>query len=304
MNFNTNNYTEDDNTNNENTLQQQNQNENYNDDNQTIENNASEFTTQKSTISTQNASQAGTSTSTHTQSFRIPTGVVNQRQNTHNPQSYLDASPNRNITFNFPHTDETTHDETHNTLHEDILTTSDAQNTSVNVASPTRFIPDSTRYITRPRYDPPSISSAFRSDRPIYSNNNRNDNPQTSNQYYDSFNYNFSLPSNTKTNTKSTKITLNLIRIQQHKTLSYNYHKPVPHRIIYILKIKELRILQLLILIPHNLLKEDFKILQLHIYQLILCIECIQVQILILIQIQIHYHKIQLNIYLLNSHNK
>ena len=57
----------------------------------------------------------------------------------------------------------------------------------------------------------------------------------------------------------STKITLNLIRIQQHTTLSYNYHKPVLHRIIYILKIKELRILQLLILIPHNLLKEDFK---------------------------------------------
>ena len=102
----------------------------------------------------------------------------------------------------------------------------------------------------------------------------------------------------------STKITLNLNRIQQHKTLSYNYHKPVPHRIIYILKIKKLRILQLLILIPHNLLKEDFKTLHLHIYQLILCIKCIQVQILILIQIQFHYHKIQLNIYLLISHNE
>ena len=102
----------------------------------------------------------------------------------------------------------------------------------------------------------------------------------------------------------STRITLNLIRIQQHKTLSYNYHKLVPHRIIYILKIKELRILQLLILIPHNLLKEDSKTLHLHIYQLIRCINCIQVQIQILIQIRIHYHKIQLNIYLLNSHNK
>ena len=63
----------------------------------------------------------------------------------------------------------------------------------------------------------------------------------------------------------STKITLNLIRIQQHKTLSYNYHKLVPHRIIYTLKIEELRILQLLILIPHNLLEEDFKTLHLHI---------------------------------------
>ena len=74
-----------------------------------------------------------------------------------------------------------------------------------------------------------------------------------------------------------TKITPNLIRIQQHKTLSYNYHKLVPHRIINILKIKELRILQLLILIPRNLLKEDFKTLNLHIYQLILYIKCIQI---------------------------
>ena len=201
LNLNTNNYTEDDNSNNENTLQQQNQKETYNDDNQTIENNASEFTTQESSISTLNAPQAGTSTSTHTQSFRIPTRVVNQRQNTHNPQSYLDASPNRNITFNLPQTDETTHDETHNTLHEDILTTSHAQNTSVNVASPTRTIPYPAIYITRPRYDPPSLFSAFRSDRSIYSNNNRNDNPQTSNQYYDPFNYNFFPPSNTNTNT-------------------------------------------------------------------------------------------------------
>ena len=148
LNFNTNNYAEDDNTNNENTIQQQNQNENYNDDNQIIENNASEFTTQESTISTQNSSQAGTSTSTHTQSFRVPTRVVRQRQNTHNPQSHIDTSPNLNITFNLPHTDETTHDETHNKLHEDTLTTSHAQNTSVNVASPTRTILDSTRYIT------------------------------------------------------------------------------------------------------------------------------------------------------------
>ena len=302
LNFNTNNSTEGDNTNNENTLQQQNQNENYNDDNQTIENNTSEFTTQESTISTQNASQVRTSTSTHTRSFRIPTRVVYQRQN---PQSYLDASPNRIITFNLPRTDKTTHDETHNTLHEDILTTSHAQNTSVNVASPTRTIPDTTRYITRPRYDPPSNPSAFRSDRSIYSNNNRNDNHK--------------LPINNTIHSIitflllhqiqiliqiSTKVTLNLIRIQQHKTLSYNYHKPVPHRIIYILKIKELRILQLLILIPHNLLKKDFKILHLRIYQLIRCIKCIQVQILILIEIQFHYHKIQLNIYLLNSHNK
>ena len=191
LHFNTNNYTENDEINNKNTLQQQNQNENYNDN---------EFTTQESTISTPNASQAGTSTSTHTQSLRVPTRVVNQRQNTHSPQSHLDTSPNRNITFNLPYSDET-HDESHDTLHDDILTTSNAQNTSVNVASPTRTIPDSTRYITRPRYDPPSFPSAFRSDRLMSSNNNCNDNPQTSNQYYNQFIYNFYPPSNTNTNT-------------------------------------------------------------------------------------------------------
>ena len=178
LNFNTNNSTEDDNTNQENTLQKQHQNEINNDN---------EFTTQESTISTHNPSQAGTSTSVHTQSFRVPIRVVNQRQNIQSPQSHSDTSPNRNITFNLPHTDET-HDETHDTLHDDILTTSSAQNTSVNVASPTRTIPDSTRYITRPRYDPPSIPSAFRSTRSISSNNNFNDNPQTSNQNYDPFN--------------------------------------------------------------------------------------------------------------------
>ena len=48
-----------------------------------------------------------TSTSVHTQSFRVPIRVVNQRQNTHSPQSHLDTSPNRNITFNLPYTDET-----------------------------------------------------------------------------------------------------------------------------------------------------------------------------------------------------
>ena len=302
LNFNTYNYTEEDITNNENTIQQ-NQNENYNDDNQIIETNASEFTTQESTISTNNASQAGTSTSTHTHSFRVPTRVVNQRQNTHSPQSHLDISPNRKITFNLPYTDEITHDETHNTLHEDTLTTSHAQNTSVNVASPTRTIPDSTRYITRPRYDPPSIPSAFHSDTSISSNINCNDNPQTSNQYYDPFNYNFYPPSNTNTtaninknhsqfNTNST--TQNpFIQLSQTRTSQNNIYSQ-----------NQGTYFQLLILIPHNLLKEDFKTLHSHIYQLILCIKCIQILIQILIQIQIHYHKIQLNIYLLNSQNR
>ena len=222
MHFNTNNSTEDYNTNQENTLQQH-QNETNNDN---------EFTTQESTISTHNPSQAGTSTSVHTQSFRVPTRVVKQRQNTHSPQSRLDTSPNRNITFNLPYTDET-HDETHDTLHDDIPTTSSAQNTSVNVASPTRTIPDSTRYITRSRYDPPSIPSAFRSNRSISSNNNFNDNPQTSNQYYDPFNYNFYPPSNTTTNTNinqnhsqinTTSTTQNPFIQLSHTTASQNIY--------------------------------------------------------------------------------
>ena len=83
----------------------------------------------------------------------------------------------------------------------------------------------------------------------------------------------------------STNITLKLLQLPQHKTPSYNYHIPLLHR-IYLLKIKELRILQLLILISHKFLKEDFKTLHLHIYLLILCIRCIQ----ILTLIQIHYH--------------
>ena len=119
---NTNNYMEDDNTNHDKTLQQPNQNENYNEN---------EFTTQESTISTHNPSQARTSTSVHTQSFRVPIRVVNQRQNIHSPQSHSDTSPNRNITFNLPHTDET-RDETHNTSHDDILTTSNAQISNKN----------------------------------------------------------------------------------------------------------------------------------------------------------------------------
>ena len=98
----------------------------------------------------------------------------------------------------------------------------------------------------------------------------------------------------------SINITLKLIQLQQHKTPSFNYHIPLLHK-IFILKIKEPRILPLLILISHRPLKEDFIILHLHIYQLILCIKCIRIQILTLIQI--HYHKIQSNIYLLNSHN-
>ena len=64
------------------------------------ENNASEYTTPESTTSAQNAPQAETSTTN--QFVRISTRIVSPRQNTHNPQSSSDTSPNRYITFAIP----------------------------------------------------------------------------------------------------------------------------------------------------------------------------------------------------------
>ena len=73
--------------------------------------NASEYTTPESTNSAQNASQPETSTTS--QFVRSPTRVVSPRQNTHDPQSYLDTSSHRIITFNLPtHLDEVVQDET------------------------------------------------------------------------------------------------------------------------------------------------------------------------------------------------
>ena len=76
-------------------------------------NNTSEYTTPESTTSASNASQ--TEISTISQFVRIPTRVVSPRQNTHDPQSFLDTSSHRNITFNLPtHSDEVVQDETQN----------------------------------------------------------------------------------------------------------------------------------------------------------------------------------------------
>ena len=95
------------------------------------ENTTSEYTTPESTTSAQNTSQTGTST--NTQFVRIVTRIVSPRPNTHDPQSYLDTSPHRNITFNFPpHPDEKVQDETQN------ITSIRAS--SLNVLSPTRTI--------------------------------------------------------------------------------------------------------------------------------------------------------------------
>ena len=175
----------------------ENQNENRNGDIalHINENNASVYTTPESTTSAQNASQTGTSTKT--QFLRIPTRIVSPRHDTHDPQSYLDTSPHRIITFKFPpHPDEVIQDETQN------LTS--ICDTSVNVLSPTRTISNNTRNITRSIYDPPSIPSTFQnSNKTIQPKNNRKNNQQTSSQHYDSFIYSFLSPSNTNIQTNN-----------------------------------------------------------------------------------------------------
>ena len=57
--------------------------------------------------------------------------------------------------------------------------------------------------MTRSRYDPPSIPSAFQSNRSIQLNNEGKDNQPTSSHYYDSFNYSFLPSSDTNTYTKN-----------------------------------------------------------------------------------------------------
>ena len=161
------------------------------------ENNASEYTTPESTTFAQNASQ--TEISTTSQFVRIPTRIVSPRKNTHDPQSNLDTSPHRNITFNLPtHPDEVVQDESQNIT--------SIRYTSVNVLSRTKIISKSTRNTTRSIYDPPSTPSAFQqSNKTIQSENNRNNNQQTSSQHYDPFIYSFFPPSNTKIQTNNTQ---------------------------------------------------------------------------------------------------
>ena len=116
----------------------------------------------------------------------------------------MDTLPNRNITFNFPpHPDETTQNETQDTIQEDTQHLNSIRNTSVNVSSPTRTISNNTRYMTRSRYEPPSIPSAFQTNISIQLNDNRNDNQTTSSHYYDPFNYSFFPSSDTNTYTNN-----------------------------------------------------------------------------------------------------
>ena len=108
---NDNNNEEDDNNNEEYIFENQNEIRNEDMVLHRNENNASEYTTPESTTSAQIASR--TETSTTFQFVRIPTRVVSPRQNTHDPQSYLDTSSHRNISLKLPtHSDEVVQDET------------------------------------------------------------------------------------------------------------------------------------------------------------------------------------------------
>ena len=244
---NDNNNEEDDNINEEYIFENQSENRNEDIVLHINGNNASEYTTPESTISAQNASQ--TETSTTSQFVRFPTRIVSPRQNTHDPQSYLDTSSHRNITFKLPtYSDEVVQDETQN-----ILSTRD---TSVNVSSPTRTISNNTRNRTRSIYDPPSNPSAFQqSNKTSQSENSRKNNQQTSSQHYDPFNYFFFPPSNTNIQTNNTQ------KISQPNNNLKTQH-PYAHLLQtsssqsnFPLKIKE-HFIQIL----YNLLKEDPKI--------------------------------------------
>ena len=102
----------------------------------------------------------------------------------------LNTSPRRNITFNFPEE-----------VQGENQSITSIPNTSVNVLSPSRIVPNITRNITRPRYDPLSIPSAFQqSNTTNQSENNSDNNQQTSSRHYDPFKYSFFPPTNKHSN--------------------------------------------------------------------------------------------------------
>ena len=209
-------YDEDGNNNDEYMIENQNENRNENIALHINENNASEYTTSASTTSAQNASQTGTST--NTQFVRIPARTVSPRQDTHDPQSYSDTSPHRNITFNFPsHPDEVVQDETQKITY--------IRDTSVKILSSTRTISNNTRNITRSIYDPPLLPSVFKnSNKTIQPEDNRNNNQPSSSQHFDPFNYSFFPPANTNIQTNNIQIVS-----QSNNNTNLMTHHPYAH---------------------------------------------------------------------------
>ena len=169
-------------------LANQHPNRNQNTTHNTNENNISEYTTPESTNSGQNISQ--TETSTTTQFVRIPTRNIESRHNTQDPQPSSNISSQRYITFEIPSSPlEELQNETQNT--------NSIPNTSVNVLSPTRNNPTTSRNFSRSTYDPPSVPSIYRE-----SNTTRQPTNTTTRQY-DPFRYTFFQPSNTNTSTNT-----------------------------------------------------------------------------------------------------
>ena len=176
-------------------LANQNQNRNQNNTRNTNEN-TSEYTTPESTNSGQNISQ--TETSTTTQFVRIPTRNIESRHNTQDPQPSSNISSQRYITFEIPSSPtEELQNETQNT--------NSIPNTSVNVMSPTRNNPTTSRNFSRSTYDPPSVPSIYREP------NTTRQTSTTTNRQYDPFRYTFFQPSNTNISTNT-----------QHKESSQN----------------------------------------------------------------------------------
>ena len=159
-----------------------------------MKNNTSEYTTPESTTSAQNISQ--TETSTTSQFVRIPTKTVNSRQDIHDPQSSPNISPQRYITFELPPSPEEVQNETQNIT--------SIPNTSVNVLSPTRINPSTTRDIARSIYDPPSVPSIYKhTNKTRQSTSIRNNNHQTSRSHYNPLSSSFFPPSNTNISTRN-----------------------------------------------------------------------------------------------------
>ena len=144
----------------------------------------SEYTTPEYITSAQNASQ--TETSAKTKFVRILTRIVSPRQNTHDPQSFSETSPHRNITFIFPPSPE-------EAIQDRTQKITSIRDIPVNVLLPTRTISKNTRNTTRLKYDHPSVHSVFKyPNKTIHSENHHNNNNQpTSGHLYHPFNTSF-----------------------------------------------------------------------------------------------------------------
>ena len=204
---------------------------------------------------------------------------MSPRPDTYDPQPYSDTSPRRNFTFNFPSNSD---DE----IQDKIQNVTSFRNTSVDVSSPTRTILDNTQiinttqYITRSMYDPPSLPSTFKHpNKTIRSENNNNQ--QTSSRYYDPFNYSFYPQSNTNIQTNNNQ---NPFQSNNNPNLltHHLYTQPLPTNSTQTNSFSQNQRIPFLTL--YNFLKDDSKILHFHIYPPTPYIKRINIQLTILLK--------------------